>query len=173
MTAVLAAYVYGQHFHDLGAYDLRLSQTLADLGASEVTAIDRNAMPDPGPSYPEVHRIQTYFQEYKEPVSHALASWPVNWECGMADLLRDASVVVYLGKNTDGVACGNPALWQHLRCRRVLAHVPHKANTLIVYGALGALARADDECLPEEMAAVYDHRVWSYDEAHSTWGSRC
>ena len=43
-------------------------------------------------------------------------------------------MVIYVGSNTSGNSCGTNALFAHFRERDVLAYVPERRNTLIVYG---------------------------------------
>jgi hypothetical protein len=170
MTQALTPFVQGRHIFDLGAYDLRLSKTLVDIGASKVTAVDRSEMPSPSRLYPEIETVQAYFKDVA-PVEAAFVSWPVNWPCALLEVIQNADLVIYLGRNTDGMVCGYEALWRHLRGRDVLCHIPCPVNTLVVYGKPLKVPR--EKGLPEEMAAVYLDRVWTYSEAHSTWGTSC
>jgi hypothetical protein len=62
-------------------------------------------------------------------------AWPVNHHSpGLLAVLRALPVVVYVGSNTSGNSCGTNALFAHFRERDVLAYVPERRNTLIVYG---------------------------------------
>ena len=84
-------------------------------------------------------------------------SWPLNCEDPHRDaLVRAAQVVAYLGKNTDGVACGSAGLFVDLCQRELLAHVPVKSglkgNVLIVVGR--TLPSGPREPVPEEIAAI-------------------
>jgi hypothetical protein len=56
--------------------------------------------------------------------------------------------------------CGYDGLWRALTAREVLAHVPTRPNTLIVYGPA---RRPDGRLLPEEYAATHTEKMWPYD----------
>lgn len=130
----LEAVIKDRQVTDLGAGNCGLSLELLKLGAREVVAVDKAAVEgSPGPN---LRLVQAYFVEFLEPIEVAFMSWVPNWFCpGLISLLRRAPIVVYLGKNTDGNACGFHDLFAYLVRRKVLAYVPNKANTLIIYGA--------------------------------------
>ena len=88
-------------------------------------------------------------------------SWIVNWDMSIVKVLADAEIVIYLGKNTDGSACGYDKMWEHLRSREVLAHVPDRRNTLTVYGPR-VIVRPQTG---EEIAFLHDHKVLSFERA--------
>lgn len=128
----LRPHVSGLKVHDLGAGTCELSRELLDLGATSVVAIDTQDMPFVDR---RIERVQDPFQLYRDPISVAFVSWPINREDrGLMRLVREAKKVVYLGKNTDGVMCGWPGLFNELVKRKVLAYIPERKNTLIVYG---------------------------------------
>lgn len=160
MADVLQPHVSGKHVHDLGACDLRLSMALVTVGAEKVTAVDRNPMPTLE-AYPEIEPHQSHFDDFIGSPRIAFVSWPVNWPCGIPRLIRNAEKVIYLGKNTDGLCCADPQFWDMVTRREVLDHVPNEANTLIVYGKESGRR----SLLPEEMAAVYTEKMWSFAEA--------
>jgi hypothetical protein len=145
--------------HDLGAGDLTLAHDLIQCGASSVIAVDKQPMPSP--QVPNIERVVSYFHEYAQPVDIAFMSWPVNWSVGLTPIARRSRLVVYLGTNMGGSACGYQDLWWHLRSREVLAHVFDPTGSFIVYG-FGTRGRKGR--LPEEHAALDQSRVWTYDE---------
>lgn len=86
-----------------------------------------------------------------------LISWPENdpeEPEALNQLLRKASVVVYLGKNTDGIVCGSPSLFTGLLPRQVLAYLPSPSNTMIIYGPC---SRGTPKVYPEEFAGLTIH----------------
>jgi hypothetical protein len=167
----LKPFVEGRTVHDLGAGDLILANQLWDMGAVRVYAIDKSQMPDT--AKPGVTPIVSYFSQYEGPfdkadrhevIDTAFVSWPVNWpEEGLVKLVSRSNFIIYLGKNTDGAACGDIRLFNVLVKREVLAHVPEYRNTLIVYGVL----EVERDLLPEERAACDPGRLYSYAEAHA------
>lgn len=120
--------------HDLGAGSCELSCELLNLGAKSVVAIDTKEIPFVDR---RIKRIRTAFECYREPISVAFVSWPINQEDpGLPRLLRGAKKVIYLGKNTDGTMCGWPELFLDvLAKRKVEVYLPERKNTLIIYGA--------------------------------------
>ncbi len=66
-------------------------------------------------------------------------------------MLNTARTVIYLGSNFDGVSCGSEEMFHELSRREVLALVPHKFNSLIVYGS----QRVQRRLLPEEYAGLH------------------
>jgi hypothetical protein len=146
--------------HDLGAGSGALSRVISLLGAKHVIALDMNPLFKR--RYPRVTRVCGHFLGYHEPVDTALVSWPYNgMDSGLPEIIDRARVVIYLGKNTDGTACGTRQFWDRVTRRQVLAHEPDQRNTLIVYGE-GIAMRMP---LPEE-AAAGSAKVMSHNEAH-------
>ncbi len=152
--AVVRNFVAGYNVHDLGAGQLGMAAKLRDLGAHTVTAVDKiyRYLPFSPPTL--VTLVGEYFEEYAAHghyIDVAFVSWPEAWRLdGIVDLLRTARVVIYLGSNFDGTACGTEDMFRHLSRRNVLALVPHKWNSLIVYGNDIVQRRL----LPEEYAAL-------------------
>lgn len=145
--------------HDLGSGDLSLAKDLVRLGAHKVVAIDK--VQSRRASTAKVVPITCYFENYPGPVDTAFVSWPHNsYDFGLMSILRRARIVAYLGKNTDGTSCGTPQMWNHLVPREVLAHVPAKHNTLIVYGP-ELQAR---QYLPEEYAGLFQDSMFGYEQ---------
>ena len=131
----LAAVIKGQIVVDLGAGDCKLAKKLVELGAKHVLAVDKEFPPGFIKPHPRVQRIHQRFEELPfYPTSVHFISWPPNWKCGLLPHIKAAGIIVYLGKNTDGMSCAIPAIWRYLVTRKILAYVPHKKNTLIVYG---------------------------------------
>jgi hypothetical protein len=77
-----------------------------------------------------------------------------------------AETLVYLGKNTDGSACGFPGLFEVLARREILAYVPDRPNTLIIYGKfIRQPNEPHREPMPEEHAALtsYTSGILTYE----------
>lgn len=165
--AAIRPFVEEKVVHDLGAGDLTLSKWLIEAGAKQVVAIDRNDAEGGFDSLGRLIRWVCRFHEYEDPIDVAFMSWPVNWTVSLDTLANRARIVIYLGSNLDGSACGDPSLWTALSQREVLVHLPHPKNTLIVYGP-GA---ANREPLPEEFAALNQERIYSYHEFFDTTAS--
>jgi hypothetical protein len=165
--AVLRRFVMGYNVHDIGAGQLALAKKLQELGAHTVTAIDKmyshHMVFTPHPS---ITLVGEYFEEYARHghfIDVAFVSWPeVHGQRRIVDLLRGARTIIYLGSNFDGTACGSVEMFQYLSQREVLALVPAKWNSLIVYGHTYPIQR---RLLPEEYAAI--HRANEYFE----WGA--
>lgn len=172
-TSVFAQEVRGRVVHDLGAGNLSLARYAIELGAAHVHAVDQRAdwtrsrVPD------RVEAHCTSFRKWHQKcrrdrvdIDLALVSWPsVTMSDSLIDLLRDSRRVLYLGKNTDGTSCGTPELWGYLRHREVLAHVPHPANTLLLYGATCPLR---DLVYGEERGGLEGKRfgrIYSFEES--------
>lgn len=79
-------------------------------------------------------------------------SWP--WREGTEVLrhLQYAPSIIYLGKNSDGISCGDHAFWVEMMSREMLAYSPDRRSTLIVYGKQLSSPRA--KVMPEEYAAL-------------------
>ena len=176
MLVALRPLVAGRIVHDLGAGDLGLARALRGLGASRVVAIDKAYGSPESPLARDalggtagIELVRAYFRDFSDPVDVAFVSWPVNWPTGLAGILERSRVVLYLGKNTDGSACGTPEVFARLASREVLAHVPHRRNTLVAYGPV----RTARPLLGEELAALSfaPEREISYEEAEASEGA--
>ena len=138
METALQPFVEGQDVWDLGAGDLTYTKRLLKLGADHVWAVDKC---EPLSDVPrKATYIESYFQALLEkppPMNIVFLSWPFNASGavrGLTGLVERAPTVIYLGHNLDGTCCGVGPLWDNLTQRKVLAHVPHPRNSLIVYG---------------------------------------
>jgi hypothetical protein len=149
-AAALKSLVSGRVITDLGAGDLSLAHFLIDFGATQVIAIDKEPLPrrcDSG----RVNYIRSYFEAYYEPIDVAVISWPPNHCIGLTRLCQRANRVIYIGKNTDGTACGNLELFAHLLTREVSVYLPTRPNTLICYEGASRVSRRPKG---EELAAI-------------------
>ena len=151
--AALAALIRGRTVHDLGCGDRTLSAYLVQLGAAGVVAVDYRQPPgDPAAGVTAVRVMFLEFAASEPAIDVAFVSWPNNHvQHGLLELLHRSATVAYLGKNTDGVACGWPGLFRHFLARKLVAYLPHRANTLCVYGPPIAEARIGE---PEEQAGL-------------------
>jgi hypothetical protein len=160
--AAIKPQVLASLVHDLGAGDLTLAATLLHLGAQQVIAIDQS--PPRKKSQLGINTVTCSFENYPAPVDIAFVSWPrEKFDMGLLNLVRRARIVIYLGCNTDGRACGFLQMWQHLVTREVIEYVPDEYNSLVIYGPRPE-ARA---YLPEEYAAIFQDRVWGFREIHA------
>lgn len=168
--AALRPFVKRKVVHDLGAGDYTLSHRLLKFGAEKVIAIDHTRPYDTCPmtfrnliAGMKIEFVTGYFHQYHEPIDTAFVSWPSNYASHIDVLCDRAPTVIYLGVNTDGTCCGTPEMFEKLSKRAVLAHVPDRKNTLIVYGS----KRVERALLPEEFAAINIKKVWTYEEAQA------
>lgn len=152
--------VRGRTVHDLGCGDLELSRQLIEFGATSVIGVDKSpSVWEPIPA--GVLAVRATFAEFvlvNPTIDVAFVSWPVTVrDAGLLSLVRAARTVVYLGKCTDGIMCGWPALFQHFLARDLMAYVPHPNNALCVYGGELPKPRAGEY---EECAGVDDGVVY-------------
>ncbi len=157
----LGLHIDGALVHDLGAGDLSLAADLLRMGAKQVVAIDKDPYHKKAPQ--GITPITCRFEDYPAPVHTAFVSWPrEHFDMGLLDICRRAHTVIYVGSNTRGNACGFLRLWQHLATRQVLAYVPDEYNSLVIYSS----ARDSRRYLPEEYAAIFQDKIWSYQAIH-------
>lgn len=158
---VVRAVVAGREVVDLGAGDGELAQQLVNAGATRVTAIDKNEWAPMDDN--RVLRLWLRFEAFLEPAPLVFLSWPDNHpNRSLFDIVRRAQTVIYLGKNTDGTACGWPGLFTEFQERQVLAHAPERRNTLTIYGA----ERLRRGPTGEEYAGINCHGAWfSFEQA--------
>lgn len=159
MLHALEQTIHGQLVVDVGAGDLYYSRLLLELGARKVVAIDKE------PLSRARRGIQTIRNPLRalEPIRDAwlFLSWPVNHDIGYLPWLEAAEGVVYLGSNVDGSSCGVPAMFMHLYYRGVLHHIPHRRNTLTIYGG----PRTQDRELTHEEYAALQTEPLDYEKA--------
>ena len=150
--------VRDQVVYDFGASDLRLSCELLRLGASKVIAIDKEPVRFRGiPN--EIEFRQSLFQDVQDdPIDIAFVSWPPNHDTGLVPILRRSRTILYLGKNTDGTACGTPGMFQYL-LKRKAEYLPDRHNTLICYTDFLTVER---QPFPEERASITSYSNTSY-----------
>lgn len=157
--AVVRNFVAGYNVHDLGAGQLGMANRLSDLGAHTVTAVDKDYegnLDRYTDRRPNVSLVGETFEEYAKHghfIDVAFVCWP---ECygqdGIVELLNNVRTIIYLGSNFDGSACGHQDMWESLKRKEVLALVPGRWNSLIVYAGQKWVARRP---LPEEYAALH------------------
>lgn len=133
---VVAGFVAGKIVHDLGAGDLQLAHRLLVLGATQVIAVDKERCTT---VTPQITCVRATFDEWlsrrESPADVIFLSYPINHRLlALLQLVEEARLVVYLGKNTDGTVCGWPGLFAHFLRRDLLAYVPERRNSLAVYG---------------------------------------
>jgi hypothetical protein len=139
MDTILAPLVRGQEVWDLGAgTTLGGAHHLLDLGAAKVIAVDKSAIPKAACKGRPIPRVHSYFHDVSVPeagIKVALLAWPENHRLvGLIKILRRCETVIYLGSNVGGNACGWSELWDYFHFREVVAYVPDRRNSLIVYG---------------------------------------
>lgn len=137
MEALLAPLVADRVVWDLGAGDLVYAHRLLALGASTVVAVDKELHGINSVWDTRIHILGTSFDRLVPParIEVAFLSWPQNYPMpALEHLLTRADIVIYLGCNTGGSACGTPRLLTRLMTRELLGHVPLRRNTLLVYG---------------------------------------
>jgi hypothetical protein len=158
-------YVKDRRVHDLGSGDFALSAVLHEMGA-KVTAVDYQTW-EGGSRVPAgVEFVQSRFKDFVGDIDVAFVSWPANnMNQGLVELLQKATKVIYLGKNTDGTACGNPELFRYLSTRRLHAYLPDRHNNLLV---VGERLREPRPLTGEELAGIDQSRVYSHQETTVT-----
>lgn len=171
MKKVVGSYVKGHMVFDLGAGDLSLSKTLLTLGARKVCAIDKEELHDPRQPIEGINFFNGYFDEFLKlnpnfrpsPNAVAFLSWPANHKMdGLLEILRRFKTIIYLGCNTGGSSCAWPTFFHTMYMRPVLAHVPYKRNTLIVWGKHDPTHQHRDLCLEEHAGG--SHRLFEFEE---------
>lgn len=165
--------VRGETVIDLGCGTLGWAAMLiGECKASRVIAVDNqpvliNLAPD------KIEVVECRFKDYDGEVPDiAFLSWPVNRPLpGLLRLVEQAKIVIYLGQNTDGSACGWPDLFEHFSGRALALHMPHRRSTLTVYGEPVEQPR---ELTGEEIAArfywnkhfiTYDYAEYAAEDA--------
>lgn len=158
-TTYLRSVVAGKTVADLGCGDGSLAVSLMNLGANTVHAVDKSPA---RVKHGGVVFHQSYFDRWEMPedVRVAVVSWPQNNGLpGIAGLLSRVSEVIYLGKNTDGTACGSGTLFAGLIRRNVLKCIPDRRNVMIHYDNR---PRENPVLYHEEFAALTQNQSYSY-----------
>lgn len=142
----LAPFIRDKVVADLGCGNGSLSDKLDAMGAAKCLRIDKTQAP-----------ITRLFQEGPGDLVYdvAFVSWPSNNQSATALIpwLMRAEIVVYLGSNFDGTACGTREFFAYLQMRELLAYVPDRANSLIIVGKPLEISRPPTD---EELAATSD-----------------
>jgi len=167
-------YVKKPWVYDLGAGLLGWSKKLVEFGATTVTAVDSiysyrgnnelNQRRDwhkcvPNNVVLDARSFRDFHHTGPTDLGTVFISWPCNTfskTMGLEMLARKAETIIYLGKSTDGTACGSPQLWAHLTERKVLCYLPAVRNSLIVYGPE---VRRKRDWLTDEHAALSEVTV--------------
>lgn len=158
----LRPFLEGKEVLDAGAGDLGVASQLFSCGVRRVYALDKD-LPRVSPD-DRIVLDRRAFEDYTGAPDLTLVSWPCNYAAkGLVGLTERSRVVVYLGKCTDGVLCGDESFWHALMNREVLLYSPDPRNTLIVYGE----TRLRRPHLGEERAGLYTNRIWSYEEVEA------
>jgi hypothetical protein len=130
---ILTKHVRGKVVHDLGAGDLELSEVLVSLGAREVYAIDKMDKPRILPH--KVHYKKALFYDLPATtMGTVFVSWPINYESNLVPHIKRAGIVIYLGCNTGGSACGTSSFFRETVHRALLDYEPDRHNTLLIVG---------------------------------------
>lgn len=135
-TQYLRGVVKGKVVADLGCGDGTLTRLMARWGAKFVHGIDKEL--PPARNSKKVRWHTAYFNEWEMPpeVELAVVSWPRNAAVvGLVELCSRVPEVLYVGKNTDGIACGNPQFIRTLSERVDIRYIPDQHNVLIHYGS--------------------------------------
>lgn len=162
---VIRKYVKGRRIRDYGCGRLFLARRLLELGARHVEGVDTEVLSTIEPKYANRFKyLQHHFRACPLSERTAFVSWPSGCCPGLALQVRYAKMVIYLGKCTDGVWCGDSQFWDEVSRRPVLEYMPNIRNTLIVYGD-GIEERT---LVPEEYAglAIHDDEILGYQELH-------
>lgn len=165
---VFAQHVRGKVVVDLGAGNCGLAERAASV-AKRVVAIDSDhlsssrfaAVKAAGIEYHQARfeDVAVNLERYAPPGAVAVVSWPwadLSHEQALVSILARTGRVLYVGKNTDGTACGGVRLFEHFLRRKLLAHVSRKRNTLLV---LGKATRSLRPPTGEELGGLSPHPI--------------
>ena len=155
--------VKGKTVHDIGCGDLEHARGLIKHGASKVIAIDKNHVVS---TDPRIEVVEKRFHEYRptESMEVAFLSFPVNYDApGLLYHLATAKIIIYIGNNFNGTACGIPMLFHFFVSRKLISWIPNPRNTLLVIGEWTLDKR---EPTPEEMAGIDVENYYDYYDHH-------
>jgi hypothetical protein len=146
--------VSGKTVWALGSgHDLQEARQLVGLGASTVYAVDKHrrhstieprfARLSTHPKEAVIIDCWAYFGEFDQYVRESgigcpdvvFVKWPAaSGSSGIARLLAQTRLIVYVGLNDKITACGTRELWRHLRARTLMSVIEDRKNTMLVYG---------------------------------------
>ena len=166
MRYELSPYVHQQRVMDLGSGNGVLANILLEVGAQSIIAVDKE---DSGlKNTPQITFMHRGFDEVPLSTvpSVVFLSWPSNhFLPGLVPLVERAEVVIYLGSNANGNACGFRELFEHFLTRRLLLHLPRERNTLLVLGQPAKTIRTPTQ---EELGAIDQSQVYKFDSEEET-----
>ena len=163
MRRVLHEYAENRLVYDLGAGDCKLARQVAKYARS-VFAVDpkiSGRLRADGNIVYIPWTFDNFMHGVDPPWEVALVSWPPNNDRAMQTLLpilAQSAVVIYIGCNTDGTACGTPDLFRHFAQRTLLVEIPNRRNTMLVLGPQSGYR----ELTFEEFAGINDSTVHIY-----------
>jgi len=167
-VAPVRQHVAGLRVLDYGAGLCARAFLLRWCGAEEVLAVDAGPMPP-------LDGVRQFEGWFGEPLTRQVVTdfrphvVHLGWPACSSDLwptpaVRAAPIVIYVGCTTDFTSCGSPDLFAHFLRRPVLAYVPARRNTLIIYGSDPKLHHAPRKRLYHaELAGLDQSRVYAYD----------
>lgn len=140
---VVRSFVRGRTVVDLGAGDCFRTAVLAELGPKSVIAVDPDLPTEPrsfGEPTAPVEMLPwsayEFARRYTARIDVLYLAWPYPGleREGFKELTDRADLVIYVGSNVEGSACGPTHFFMRMLQREVLAYRPERENTLIVYG---------------------------------------
>jgi hypothetical protein len=159
--------VKGMNVVELGSRAGEHARLLVELGALHVDAIEKDPWgreaAGPRITVHECYFEQVQFSQLRQPADVAFVSWLDTCEgkiTGAVRLLQNMPMVVWLGQNYNGTACGSPSVHRHLLGRRVVEVWPHRQNTLIVYAEPLPSGQRRDPCCLEERGWFSPDGAW-------------
>jgi hypothetical protein len=165
--------VVGRLVHDFGAGNLVFARLLAEYGAREIVAVEKE--PYGRPMKATMGRVQLRrmlfadFLRLNEPLDVGVVSWPLNRsDLDLLQLIERCKTVIYLGSNTDCNQCGGKELLQHFLNRPVIEYVPDRSNTLLVLGEVAPLPHPHRLPTGEELAGLLSWvggQAFTYEQA--------
>lgn len=159
--------IYGRKVWDVGAGNGYDTYWMANNGAFEVVSVDAAPLDKKlFRDFPHVTLVHEYFHNLL-PIPDTdivLVSWPHAYSDGLVDLIQNAGMVIYLGKNFDGVRCGPDDFWAYVRYHRdILWSCSTDKNTMIIYGPHHEF-KGDRPALLDEVTYLFERRCIPYGE---------